>query len=87
MYLKLQPFRQHTVRKLQNQNLFGPFVVEAKIGLTAYKLALLESSRIHHTFHESQLKKHISKAPFSPTLPLVGMNEALPKEPVRILDR
>ncbi|KAK8304271.1 hypothetical protein V6Z12_D04G210300 [Gossypium hirsutum] len=44
VYLKLQPYRQHTVRKLRNQKLspkyVGPFPVEAKIDVIAYKLVL-----------------------------------------------
>lgn len=79
------------MRKLKNQKLspefFGPFSVEAKVGTIAYKLALLVGARIHHTFHVSQLKKHIRKAPSSLTLPLIGTDGALLKEPVRILDR
>lgn len=78
------------MRKLRNQKLspkyVGPFPVEAKVGTVAYNLVLREGSRIHHTFHVSQLKKHIGRAPVSPNLPLVGSDGALSKEPVGILD-
>lgn len=76
---------------MRNQKLspkyFGPFVVEAKVGPVAYKLALPAGSCIHPTFRVSQLKKHIGKAFNSPLLPLVGTDEALNKELLRILDR
>lgn len=48
MYLRLQPYRKHIMRKLQNQKLspkfFGPFSMEAKVGSIPYKLALPTSS-------------------------------------------
>ncbi|KAA3481085.1 reverse transcriptase [Gossypium australe] len=86
VYLKLQPYRQHTMRNLFPKYV-GPFLVEAKIGIVAYKLLLPPGSRIHHTFHVSQLKKHISKASVTSNLPLVGFDGALSREPIRVIDR
>lgn len=91
MCFRLQPYKQHSLRKLRNHNLspkyFGPFLVEAKVGKVAYKLTLPMGSKIHPTFHVSQLKMHIGKAPHSPALPLVGIDEAINKEPSGSLDR
>nr|GEZ80172.1 putative reverse transcriptase domain-containing protein [Tanacetum cinerariifolium] len=43
----------------------GPFKVVAKVGKVAYKLELpQELSRVHHTFHVSNLKKCYSDEPF-----------------------
>ncbi|TYH35122.1 hypothetical protein ES332_D13G171500v1 [Gossypium tomentosum] len=50
-------------------------------------LQLSQHSRIHPTFHVSQLKKHVGSAPTQTQLPLVDVHGALPKEPVRIIDR
>lgn len=91
VYLKLQPYRQHTVRKVLNQKLspkyYGPFPVLKKVGEVAYTLQPPSRSRIHPTFHVSQLKKHIRSAPSQSHLPLVDIHGALPNEPVRIIER
>lgn len=83
MYLKLQPYKETIVRHVLNQKLgpkyFGPFVVNANIGQGAYRLKLPEGSRIHPTFHVSQLKKHIGKAHSQQHLPLVSTDGALPR--------
>lgn len=91
VYLKLQPYRQHSLRKMRNQKLspkfYGPYPVEAKVGQVAYRLKLPEGTRIHPTFHVSQLKKHVGSAIHSPTLPPVGTGGSVLKEPTRIIDR
>lgn len=91
VYLRLQPYRQHSLRKLKNHKLspkyFGPFLVEAKVGSVAYKLTLPPGLRIHPTFQVSQLKSYIDKTPHSPMLPVVGTDGTLDKEPSRILER
>ncbi|KAA3469464.1 reverse transcriptase [Gossypium australe] len=91
VYLKLQPYMQHSLRKFKNQKLspryFGLFLVEVKVGQVAYKLILPPTARIHSTFHISLLKKHIGSAVSSSVLPPMGFDCALLKEPVRVLDR
>lgn len=48
---------------------------------------LLLVSCIHPTFHVSQLKKHTGKTSVQSTLPVVGANGAMLKEPACILER
>ncbi|KAA3467585.1 Retrotransposable element Tf2 [Gossypium australe] len=91
VYLKLQPYRQHSLRNMRNQKLsprfYGPYPIEAKIGQVAYRLKLPEGEKIHSTFHVLQLKKHVGSAIQSPTLPPVGTDGSVLKELARILDR
>lgn len=62
VYLKLQPYRQASV-SMRNMKLapkfYGLYKIMKKVGKVAYKLELPSTSRVHPTFHVSQLKKHI----------------------------
>ncbi|XP_059067504.1 uncharacterized protein LOC131858320 [Cryptomeria japonica] len=61
VYLRLQPFRQSTLKKSGAEKLkpcfYGPFRVIRRVGVVAYELELLVSSRVHNVFHVSRLKK------------------------------
>lgn len=88
VYLKLQPYRQVSVAARPFNKFaakyYGPYMVEDKIGVVAYKLLMPSDVLIHHTFHVSQLKRwhalplsfthplviHLS-SPYCPTLEMV----------------
>lgn len=67
MWLKLQPYRQITVRENTRLKLaarfFCPYRVLAKISTIAYRLELPKEARIHDVFHVSQLKKFHGRRP------------------------
>nr|GEX63266.1 putative reverse transcriptase domain-containing protein [Tanacetum cinerariifolium] len=68
----------------------GPFKVLAKVGKVSYKLELpQELSRVHHTFHVSNLKKCYSDEPLVMPLEGVHIDDTLQfvEEPVEIMER
>ncbi|GJY82494.1 hypothetical protein Tco_0495870 [Tanacetum coccineum] len=72
-----------------NPRYVGPFKVSGKVGEVAYKLKLLEElSRVHNTFHVSNLKKCYANEPLA--VPLDGLHFDYKlqfiKEPVEIVD-
>lgn len=60
VYLKLQPYRQHSLKNGMPHKLsprfYGPFRVLDKVDKVAYKLELPSNTTIHDVFHVSQLK-------------------------------
>jgi hypothetical protein len=68
----------------------GPFPILEKCGTVAYKLDLPPSlTRVHDTFHMSQLKKCL-KTPMDVVLPEVTPLEAdlsYPEHPIKVLDQ
>nr|GEY49142.1 putative reverse transcriptase domain, ribonuclease H-like domain, aspartic peptidase domain protein [Tanacetum cinerariifolium] len=75
--------------KIGDRVLLRPFKVLAKVGKVAYKLELpQELSRVHHTFHVSNLKKCYSDEPLVMPLERVHIDDMLQfvKEPVEIME-
>ncbi|GKF82285.1 hypothetical protein Tco_0243941, partial [Tanacetum coccineum] len=68
----------------------GPFKILAKVGTVAYQLELPEKqSRVHSTFHVSNLKKCLSDEPLAIPLDEIHVDDKLNfiEEPVGIMDR
>ena len=91
VFLKLQPYRQHTTFKRAHHKLasrfFGLYPILQQIGQVAYKLQFLEGARIHPVFHVSLLKKYVGdNKDVSLELPPVADDGIVLLEPKRILD-
>ncbi|GKC98510.1 putative reverse transcriptase domain-containing protein [Tanacetum coccineum] len=72
-----------------NPRYIGPFKLLAKVGTVAYKLELPQQlSRVHSTFHVSNLKKCLSDEPFAIPLDEIHIYDKLHfvEEVVEIID-
>ncbi|XP_074342590.1 uncharacterized protein LOC141680196 [Apium graveolens] len=92
VFLKLQPYRQHSLIARRNHKLsakfYGPYAITEKIGKVAYRLALPVDSKLHNIFHVSQLKKKLGSAKILQTvLPGVTEESEMNPKPVAILSR
>ncbi|GKA78129.1 putative reverse transcriptase domain-containing protein [Tanacetum coccineum] len=91
--LKVSPWKgvvRFGKRGKLNPRYVGPFKVLKKVGAVAYKLELpQELSRVHNTFHVSNLKKCYSDDPLVVPLEGLQVDDKLYfiEEPVEIMDR
>ncbi|GJR67328.1 reverse transcriptase domain-containing protein [Tanacetum coccineum] len=91
--LKVSPWKgvvRFGKRGKLNPRYVGPFKVLEKVGEVAYKLELPEElSRVHNTFHVSNLKKCYADEPLAVPLDGLHLDDKLHfvEEPVEIVDR
>ncbi|GJY69631.1 putative reverse transcriptase domain-containing protein [Tanacetum coccineum] len=91
--LKVSPWKgvvQFGKRGKLNPRYVRPFRVLAKVGKVAYRLELpQELSRVHHTFHVSNLKKCYADEPLVMPLEGIHVDDKLQfvEEPVEIMER
>ncbi|GJS84636.1 putative reverse transcriptase domain-containing protein [Tanacetum coccineum] len=91
--LKVSPWKgvvRFGKRGKLNPRYVGPFKVLAKVGAVSYKLELpQELSRVHNTFHVSNLKKCYADEPLAVPLDGLHIDDKLHfiEEPAEIMDR
>nr|GEX38411.1 putative reverse transcriptase domain-containing protein [Tanacetum cinerariifolium] len=91
--LKVSPWKgvvRFGKRGKLNPRYVGSFKVLAKMGTVAYRLELpQELSRVHHTFHVSNLKKCYTDEPLVMPLEGIHINNRLQfvEEPIEIMER
>nr|GEV36510.1 putative reverse transcriptase domain-containing protein [Tanacetum cinerariifolium] len=88
--IKAAPVIRFGKRRKLNLRYVRPFKVLKKVGAVAYKLELpQELSRVHNTFHVSNLKKCYSDDPLVVPLEGIQVDDKLHflEEPVEVMDR
>ncbi|CAN0917479.1 hypothetical protein LINGRAHAP2_LOCUS30323 [Linum grandiflorum] len=91
VYLKLQPYRQHSVFRRASQKLacrfYGPYLIDERLGPVAYRLVLPPSNRVHPVFHVSLLCRCNTPNPAaSSDIPPITDDGALLIQPEEILN-
>jgi hypothetical protein len=95
VFLKLQAYRQSSLKKSGAENLkprfYGPYRITCRVGEVAYELELSEGSRIHNGFQVSRLKKavgqFINTLEELPPLDEEGHLELVPEEVLEFQER
>ncbi|GJU61538.1 hypothetical protein Tco_1243373 [Tanacetum coccineum] len=91
--LKVSPWKgviRFGKRGKLNPRYIGPFKILAKVRTVAYRLELPEQlSRVHSTFHVSNMKKCFSDEPLAIPLDEIQIDDKLNfiEEPIEIIDR
>ncbi|GKF94342.1 hypothetical protein Tco_0284042, partial [Tanacetum coccineum] len=91
--LKVSPWKgviRFGKRGKLNSRYIGPFKILAKVETIAYRLELPEQlSRVHSTFHVSNLKKCLSDEPLAIPLDEIHVDDKLNfiEEPIETMDR
>nr|GEY64228.1 putative reverse transcriptase domain-containing protein [Tanacetum cinerariifolium] len=91
--LKVSPWKgvvRFGKRGKLNPRYVGPFKVIERVGSVAYKLELPEElSKVHNTFHVSNLKKCYANEPLAVPLDGLHFDDKLQfvEEPIEIIDR
>ncbi|GJU67112.1 putative reverse transcriptase domain-containing protein [Tanacetum coccineum] len=91
--LKVSPWKgviRFAKRGKLNPRYIGPFRIISKVGTLAYRLELPEQlSRVHSTFHVSNLKKYFVDEPLTIPLDEIQIHDKLHfiEEPVEIMDQ
>ena len=63
VYLRLQPYRQSSLKKKGAEKIqprfYGPYKISKKVGEVDYEFDLPANNKIHNVFHVSCLKKEV----------------------------
>lgn len=91
VFLRLYPYKQQTVFHRASQKIacrfYCSYPIEQRVGKVAYKLKLLEGSKIHPIFHVPLLKKKVGESNTTTiNLPLTDDDGVVVLEPAAILD-
>ncbi|KAA8540064.1 hypothetical protein F0562_026756 [Nyssa sinensis] len=92
VYLRLQPYKQHSVVQRKNLKLsprfYGPYQIVERIGHVAYRLDLPSTSLLHPVFHVSCLKRKLGAwNVLVTTIPPVVVGGGPQAEPEEILQQ